>query len=73
MKVNPGLPLFLVFILISSALFSQEHPFQKGGTKVGIYFASFGDNPVFPFVPLAGAASYEGAAQSTPRYGRYAL
>ena len=61
MKVNPGFSLLFVFLLISPALFSQESLSQKGGTKVGIYFASFGDNPAIPFLPLAGAPSYGGA------------
>ena len=60
MKVSRYYLLFSL-LLMSPSLFSQEDTPGKGGSKVGIYFASFGDNPALPFEMLVGAPSYSGA------------
>jgi len=61
MKFALPVSLLCAFILLSTALYSQEDSSEKRGSQVGIYIASFGENPAIPFVPLAGSASYGGA------------
>ncbi len=61
MKFTLPVSLLLALLLISPILFAQENPSENTGSKVGIYFASFGENPAIPFARLVGSASYEGA------------
>ena len=54
------LSFLFVLVFSGSLMYSQENVAPKSGTKVGITFASFGDNPAIPFAMLCGSASYSG-------------
>lgn len=61
MKFTRPVSILLALLLTSPVLFAQENPSEKRGSQVGVYFASFGDNPAIAFLPLAGSASYGGS------------
>lgn len=49
---------FTILLINQSLLIAQESKTKSGADKIGIYYSSFGENDVFRFDELDGAASY---------------
>lgn len=51
---------FIALIFSTPHVCSQEAVPVRSGSRLGITFSSFGDNPAIPFAMLCGSASYSG-------------